>query len=198
MAHPDGLPVPEFSRLVRADAVQAREVVETIVASPAECRALAERFELEAIERFTATVRLRRVRGGTMIRAGGDFDADVVQTCVATLESVPAHVADRIDALFAPPELIAGDEDEEELVIDPEAIEDESPEPIQDGRIDIGELAAQHLSLALDPYPRAPDAVFEPIEEHPAPAEDAETFDTREEEERPSPFAGLAKLKRPE
>jgi hypothetical protein len=32
--------------------------------------------------------------------------------------------------------------------------ESEDPEPVIDGKIDAGELVAQYLSLAIDPYPR--------------------------------------------
>ncbi len=34
----------------------------------------------------------------------------------------------------------------------------EAPEPVPDGWIDLGELAAEQLGLAIDPYPRKPDA----------------------------------------
>lgn len=182
---------PEFSRVVRVDEVSVHEKTETIEASPAERQALAERFDLQDIGRFTATIHLRRVRGGTMIRVAGQLEADVVQTCVATLEPVPAHVSEPFDALFAPPELIG--ENDDDFVFDPGAVEEDQPEAFEDGRIDIGELAAQHLSLALDPYPRAPGAVFEPVEEHPAPADDEPDI----ERSAPDAFAALAKMKRP-
>ena len=47
------------------------------------------------------------------------------------------------------------------------------PEPIENGMIDLGRLATDVLLLAIDPYPRKPDAVFEPVviapdpEDHP-------------------------------
>jgi uncharacterized metal-binding protein YceD (DUF177 family) len=193
-------PKPEFSRPIRADAVHARESVEALEANAGERAALARRLDLQSIGRLAATVKLRRVRGGTMIRIAGELEADVVQTCVATLAPVPARVAERFDALFAPPELIGKeDEDDESVFYDPTALEEEDPEPIADGRIDIGELVAQHLSLALDPYPRADGAVFDPIEEHPMPEESAgDSEEEQEDEPRPSPFAALEKLRRPE
>jgi hypothetical protein len=51
-----------------------------------------------------------------------------------------------------------------------------------DGRIDLGAIAAEHLALGLDPYPRAPGAEFA---DH---IEDA----ARET----SPFAALGLLKK--
>jgi hypothetical protein len=47
------------------------------------------------------------------------------------------------------------------------------PEPIVDGVIDLGRVATDALYLGIDPYPRKPDAVFEPLvvavdpEDHP-------------------------------
>ena len=45
-------------------------------------------------------------------------------------------------------------EAEGEVEIDPEA---EVPEPLADDQLDLGEVLAEELSLALDPYPRSPD-----------------------------------------
>jgi hypothetical protein len=47
------------------------------------------------------------------------------------------------------------------------------PEPIENGMIDLGRLATDVLLLAVDPYPRKPGVVFEPVvtaadpEDHP-------------------------------
>lgn len=175
---------PEFSRQVRADRVHDREMVETIEAGEAERRALAERFELEAINRLTATVRLRRLQGGPMIRVVGNLEADVVQTCGVTLEPVPAHISEEFTALFSPDDR-PGDDDEDlefDMEFGPESEFEDGPEPLENGRIDIGELTAQHLSLALDPYPRADGEAFIEHIEH-----------EEEEEKVPNPFAALAR-----
>ncbi len=176
-------PAPEFSRTVIADRIAGDEVTEVIEAKPAERQALAHRFELEAIDRLIATVHLKRVRGGQMVRVHGKLDADVVQTCVVTLESVRNQVSDHFDALFAPPHLIP--EDAAEIDILPE---EDFPEPLQNGRIDIGELTAQHLALALDPYPHAAGIDFE---------DHIEAAEEEDEPVRENPFAALAKIRPP-
>ena len=62
--------------------------------------------------------------------------------------------------------------------------EDDPPEPLEGGKIDMGEAAAEHLALVLDPFPRVPGAVFETAEEG-----------KRDEDEAvSSPFAALARL----
>jgi uncharacterized metal-binding protein YceD (DUF177 family) len=182
-----GLPAPEFSRVVPADAVRRADMTETIEATETERKALAERLELEAIGSLTATVKLRAVRGGQMIRVSGQLEADVVQTCVVTLEPVPAHVSESFDALFAPPSMI---EDQGlEIDFDPSLSDEDIPEPMENNRIDIGELTAQHLSLGLDPYPHAEGVEFEGYDEEPAEEE------VSEEPEKPNPFAVLQQLK---
>ena len=190
-------PAPEFSRIVRADAVHREgDLVETIEATEAERKALAERFELEGIGRLIARVRLRSVRGGQMVRVEGELEADVVQTCVITLEPVPAQVAERFGALFAPESMVPSEDDD--IEIDPNIAEEDIPEAMTNGRIDIGELTAQHLSLALDPYPHAEGVAFdgysegEEEEEAAAPADD----DAGADPEKPNPFAALERLKR--
>lgn len=189
--HHTAEPAPEFSRIVRADAVHRADVVETIEATEAERKALAERFELESIDRLVATVRLRSVRGGQMVRVAGELEADVVQTCVVTLEPVPAHVSERFEALFAPESMI--DDPGLEIDFDASLSDEDIPEPMENNRIDIGELTAQHLSLGLDPYPHAEGVDFEGYREH----EEGETAEEEaaEEPEKPNPFAVLQKLK---
>lgn len=185
---PDRAPAPEFSRIVSAERVQRDDVVQEIAATPAECRALAERLELEAIERLEATVRLHRVRG-EMIRVTGELSAAVVQTCVVTLDPVHNTVSERFEALFAPESLVPDYGDEIEIDLDAMTLDEDVPEAMDRGRIDIGELTAQHLSLALDPYPRVPGVEL--------PAIATEDEEEEEPEAPANPFAVLERLKRP-
>ena len=69
--------------------------------------------------------------------------------------------------------------EEEEIRFDAE----DEPDPLIDGRIDLGELAAEFVALGLDPYPRKPGVEFEAPE--------------RTETKRTSPFASLAATARP-
>ena len=39
---------------------------------------------------------------------------------------------------------------------------EDAPDPIVDGKIDLGALAAEFLALGLDPYPRKPGVAFAP------------------------------------
>jgi uncharacterized metal-binding protein YceD (DUF177 family) len=195
-SEPVSEPTPEFSRLVVVEEMSADVQTRTLAATPAECQALARRFELVALGRLEASVRLRRFKGGQMVEVRGRLSADVVQTCVVSLDPVPNTVEERFSALFAVPALMP--ETEMELMADPAALEEDLPEPMVGGRIDLGELTAQHLSLALDPYPRKPGVEFVCPPEAPEAAPEPRAADRTEEAPAgpPNPFAALAALKR--
>lgn len=188
MTQPPRTPAPELSRPVNSTRVTPAGMTETIEATEGERARLAKRLDLVAIDRLSASVRLRRVRG-EMVRVEGSLEADVVQSCVVTLDPVPAHVADSFSALFAPDHLLPKEEEgmELDLVFTLDDVEEDTPEPMPGGRIDIGELVTQHLSLALDPYPRKEGVVFDEIVEE----------EEGTEPQKPNPFAALARLRRP-
>jgi uncharacterized metal-binding protein YceD (DUF177 family) len=131
-----------------------RETKHEIAATEAERAALARRFSLLTLDRLEAEVGLRTLPGG-MVRLSASFTAEIVQSCVVTLEPVPGRIAEEFTLLY-------GDvDDAREVVLDGEA---ETVEPFAGDRIDIGEAVAQQLSLALDPFPRAAEASLDPLE----------------------------------
>jgi Large ribosomal RNA subunit accumulation protein YceD len=106
----------------------------------------------------------------TLERAGrvhvaGRVRARIGQTCVVSLDPIESDIDEAIDLIFAPPEQIR----ELAALVDEAAESDaeipDPPEPILNGVIDLGRLATDALFLGIDPYPRKPDAVFEPIVE---------------------------------
>lgn len=167
---------PEFSRLIDIEGATAAPAVFPLEANAAERAALARRFALPSIESLSAQIHLQRIHGGTALRLTGHIVADLTQTCVVSLEPVQNRVDDEFTILFAadaPADAIADDPEREETWA----------EPLPQGGLDIGEVVAQHLFLALDPYPRRADAAVEGRwAERPDPAAE-------------SPFSALAKLK---
>ncbi len=145
--------MPEFSRLVQVDAIGADGADIEMRADAAERAALAQRLGLQSIADLQLDVSFRRTAVG-LVRLNVDFLADVVQSCVVTLEPVAARVRDRF-SLLCEGEQKRGkkDDTEGEVFVDP--FGEDPVEPLDEGRIDVGELVAQHLSLSLDPYPRA-------------------------------------------
>jgi uncharacterized metal-binding protein YceD (DUF177 family) len=140
---------PELSRLLVVDKISAGGVEEHIVARPSEREALAARFGLLDLPRLEAHLSALHAEG-KMIAVKGTLVADVVQACVVTLEPLEAHISDTIDILFAPAAMLNVGANPPHA----DEVENEAPEPIVNGVIDLGELVAQHLAVALDPYPR--------------------------------------------
>jgi uncharacterized metal-binding protein YceD (DUF177 family) len=182
--HPSDISV--FSRPIEASSVSARSVDRQLDASPAERAALAEVLDLQAIDRLVAKLTLRRLSSG-LIEVKGALESEVVQTCGVTLEPVPAKVAETFRLTFgdAQPE-----PDLSEIDIDFE--DSDPPEPILDGKIDLGALVAEQLSLGLDPYPRKEGAAL-PQEFAP---NEAEIAAENELAGKRKPFLGLDKLRK--
>ena len=103
-------------------------------------------------------------QSGGRFHVAGHVRARIGQTCVVTLEEIENDMDEAVDLVFAPPEQIPqmaaliDEAEEDEEVPDP-------PEPIENGTIDLGRVATDALLLAVDPYPRKPGAVFEPMVE---------------------------------
>lgn len=148
---------PEFSRPVHIDVVAARAVTLKLEAEPDERRALAARLSLVSLERLTARAELEPLGDRGRVRVRVILVADVIQSCVVTLEPVPAHIEESFGLVFAPPTDIPAEKGEVDLVLDGE----QPPEPLHEGRFDLGEAVAEHLALALDPYPRKAGASVE-------------------------------------
>ncbi len=149
---------PEFSRPVVVEKLPPAGQDFAIEAEAAERDALARRFGLLGIDRLAADIRLRPVGAAGAVRASGRIEAVVRQACVVTLVELTNRVEAEFEVAYAPAHA-APDADRAEITI---ALDEEDPpDPLIDGVIDIGETTAEQLALALDPYPRAPGAVFD-------------------------------------
>lgn len=116
---------------------------------------IARALDLQALEAFEVDINLVPTVSGW--RLDGRVTADAVQTCGLTLEPLPVHV----DRKFSVQMVEATErEDDEDGEIDLE-LDDDSPDQIEGGSLDLGQYAVEQLALSLDPFPRKPGAVFE-------------------------------------
>ena len=149
----------EFSRRLVIEPWPGEGMDVNVSADPAERRSLAERFDLLEVHALRGHGRLER-RGAELVLRGW-LEADVVQECVVSLEPVPARLREAVErryrlggtstsdaarARFEPHGTVVLEDDETEV------------EPVIGREIDLGEAFAEELGLALEPYPRAPDA----------------------------------------
>ncbi|MGA9087804.1 MAG: DUF177 domain-containing protein [Bradyrhizobium sp.] len=126
--------------------------------------AMAEAAGLREILSAGASLDVTPESGGR-VHVTGRVRARIGQTCVVTLDPIENELDEPIDLIFAPPEQIPDLSDLVDEAAESETEIPDPPEPIINGVIDLGRLATDALFLAVDPYPRRPDAVFEPTVE---------------------------------
>lgn len=146
----------EFSYIVDLGQIPMSGVVLNLQANEAERNALAKRFGLKALHALSAELSFKRINK-KRVRMDASFDAQVEQVCVITLEPFTQQVQDRFSVVFS-------QETDASLKlneIDLDMNEEDDVEFLQNDKIDAGELVSEYLSLAIDAFPKAPDAVFE-------------------------------------
>lgn len=113
---------------------------------------IAEALDLASLDAFTAEMDLTPSAGGWRLK--GRVRATLAQTCGITLEPLPLEVDApfTVDLAEAVP-----DPDSGEIVI---TLDDESPDVVENGQVDLGQYAVEQLALQLDPFPRKPGAEF--------------------------------------
>ena len=151
----------EFSRAVRVDPLPREGLSLDIEATAPERAALATLNGLPSIARLDAHFQI--FKWGRGVRVEGKVAARVTQTCVVSLEPFEVEIEEPVEVKFLPPDAKAP-------VTSPEAhgLDDvDEPDIVVDGKIDLGALASEFLTLALDPYPRKPGVEFEPPVEAP-------------------------------
>lgn len=185
---------PQWSVMADAHNLGAEVTSRTIEASDEERGFVKNRLELDDIKNLKAELSFEKVNG-YVVHVSGQVQADVTQTCVVTLEPIETHVTEEIDAYFADPAEVVGFDKvkkQKELETEEGEIpildEKDDPEPLIDGKIDLGDLAVQFLSLGIDPYPHKEGAM------HDLTDEDHERI--AKERVKENPFAALKDWKK--
>ena len=123
-------------------------------ASPQELEFVAGIMKVPSVKSFTAEIYVRLHKKEHLADVWGSVDADVEQTSVISLENFihPYH-ADftlKFDTKMTAAEL-------RELEFD---IEDDVPDILDNGQIDLAAVAMEQLALVLDDFPRREGEVF--------------------------------------
>ena len=140
---------------------------------------LAEELDVASIDRLQVKLHAVRFRGG--IRVTGRLTAVVVQQSVITFEPVTQDIGEPIDRIFLPSaeKHFAGPANAE-VFVDLEG--EDVPDHFDGNEADLTDLIVETLSLAIDPYPRAP-------------GENIDELGLAKVEEEVHPFASIKKLK---
>jgi uncharacterized metal-binding protein YceD (DUF177 family) len=167
---------PEFSRIVHLDKVGQNPLFYDISATEKECHDLSERFNIISIRNFHASFKIEKADETGCYHVDGYLNADVTQACVVSLKDVPDHVEMEIHIILRP-ETHHSFTHEEDI----DLTEERDVDFFSNDAIDLGEIAAQYLSLGLNPYPRS-ETVINSVEE-------------KESTQKKNPFDILKKLK---
>ena len=157
-----------------------------IAASATERAALAARFGFIALPAFSARVTVDR-RIGDQVVVEGRLRGTLVQSCSLSLDPVTQDFDETFRLVFQDGLSEDRDPDSGDALIDAQA---DAPEPLPSRRLDVGEIVAEQLSLAADPYPRRAGVKLEDVLPEPRGG-----HRTGHAENRLHPFAGLAALR---
>ena len=178
---PESVP-PPISKILRVDELKDGDE-RSIEDNRTERDMIAGLLDLAALDSLRFTFRIHR-RGEGRVALRGTLAADATQTCVVSLEPVASTLEVPVEIEFWPRHLI---EDRAETI--DEAARHGAldwPEPIVDGKIDLGPVIYENLATGLDPYPKREGVSFEWSE----PGAEGSP-----EEKPESPFAALKQLK---
>jgi len=155
----------EWSHFIDSDKIDVKPHEVKIEANTAQRKALCHRLGVQEIKHLSAGLTVQRNQVNKSIEIEGKITADLTQSCVITADSVEEHVEEVLQAWYADTsgavslskakrDRLPDIEKAEQPIIE----EVDDPEPVINGKIDLGELVTQHLSLSLNPYPRAKNA----------------------------------------
>lgn len=171
---------PEFSRPVRLEDIARADMDLDLTASAPECEALARRFEVAEVTALEAKVTLRRIAAG-VFTASGTLESEIVFIGEHAEEAQDFSVSEVIDEVFATE---IGWKSLSESSLDGEI----DAELLTADHIDIGEVVAQNLSLALEPALLESVSLDDGAVTYSAGSEDGDSTSNH-------PFAALAALR---
>lgn len=189
MSRQTRLPENEWFYPVLVDDITTQGRSYEISPSEAQKKAIAKRLGLISLDRLSARLAVGW-DSGHVVHITGELEAEVTQSCVVTLEPISSNVTDSFEAWFADhSQAVSFKRAQHEALLKKEMVElpvleeSEDPEPIEDGKIDLGELVIQYLSLAVPAYPHKEGVSYENKE--------ALRAEPARETLRPNPFAAL-------
>jgi hypothetical protein len=152
-----------FMRMLAVETVPDTGLDIRLCANETECAALADAYGLVAVQTFEAGFHVRK-QGPQRYEVSGVLHALVTQTCAVSLEPFETLLSVPIDVDFALVCQPLGAPASRKMTAGAAATfagPQDPPDPIINGQIDLGALAAEFLVLNLDLYPRKPGVSFE-------------------------------------
>ena len=170
---------PETSFLVDLTAAAKSNKTLRYSARAGPRRAVAKRLDALEITEFKTTFVVKK-KGSGVYLVEGHIIAHLTQACVRTLNPVPAAIDEKFEVTFMREDKFEKTGQDEGEIDDIEILGNEP--------VDLGEIAIQYLSLAMDPFPTGEGEI-----EAGKPGEGVSIIPEEAFEEKSSPFAQLKK-----
>ncbi len=162
----------EWSSFFNVEKLGDEAIEVSISANEEQRKDLCARLSVNELQSLTADLKVERAQGGHVVHAIGQLQASLGQDCVVTMEPVETNLVEDVEGWFADRDnavsfIAAKREREVEKTVgimhgEVEVLaEEDEPEAIVDGMIDLGELVTQFLSLSIPAYPHKEGAVHE-------------------------------------
>lgn len=156
----DGGGKPPFSYPVKVGHISANPVTVHLEANERECADLATLWQVVSVKSLIADLQITRWKKDG-VRLKGRVTADIVQSCVVTLDPVESKIDEDFEQIFVPEgsklaRIVTNEA--AEMVLDPEG--PDLPETFAGDTIDAGVAVAEFAALAIDPYPRKAGVEF--------------------------------------
>ena len=149
----------ELERIVDVDRLGPNGAALEVAASDGERAALAKRFGFLGLPAFSARVTVDR-RPGSRVVVEGRLRGRIVQACILSLDPVTQDLDDTFRIVFKQDLAEERDPESGEALVSAHA---DAPEPLPGNLLDVGEIVAEQLSLAADPYPRRQGVKLEDV-----------------------------------
>ncbi|WP_025898493.1 YceD family protein [Sneathiella glossodoripedis] len=178
-----------FVKWLKVDRVKREPLTFSFAADEQERSDLANRLGILELKSLEASGEIKRKGARDLLELTGRIKAEAVQACVVSLEPVPQEIEEEFSLCYT-----FNKEDtvleEAEYVVNKN--EEDLPELVEGGQIDLVLAVAEQIALALDPYPRAEGAELSgEMKKHLLEPEDEVEGET---EEVYKPFANLKDL----
>lgn len=150
-----------------------------LIADAKQLKYIKETLKLDGINSFEAKINVCLNRKNHHLNISGFVDANVEHISVISLDKFTRNYHPEFEIIY---DTELSYEQLKEIEFD---FDDNEPEIIENGQVDLADIAMEQLALALDDFPRKEGEVFEFKSE----------FD-EETTTKTNPFAALAKLKK--
>lgn len=168
-----------FSYPIQIDKLTLAERKFSLEADEGEKAWIAEVFQVEGVKIFKASLSVKKEKNSSLIRVFGEVEAELKQKSIISLEDFWKRYETEFEVFFDTKATYTQIREEFE------DINEEAPEPVVNGEIDLAAVAMEQIAILIDDYPRQEGEVFE--------------FESEFDEETTAannPFAVLGKIKK--